>query len=421
MPLSSTPLTLDLAELARERHDHLEAVRGYTHALQDLAPDDQHRRLLALRGRASSHYRVGRPEESLADFSAARILAKAVGDAEAEIGILLERATAHDWSNDWPASRAAVEEAEALAKSAGVSTRILRASLLVGNGRSLFRQGKWAESCAALEQAVAEAEQLGSAGYEPLIVSLLLLMAVLPHLGRVDDGAKVAERAVALTRAKGDRLNLASALNNRRNLLVARGQLAEAIADQEQFRELGKQLGLVYSEYVAEFNMAELLYQAGDIAGAAPHAQLASSWETDHPEIATRPAAALLQARLLAFQGLFSDARALLTKIEAAIERARQQGRENGLFAPSDEVLAAMVDLATREASEAEWNTLLERSGRESVEQEPIEVVEMRALWALRNGRNEEARRCFESALTLAQRIPNLMSQRLQRGRDAAN
>lgn len=419
--MTQASLALDLAELSRERHDHIEAVRGYTQALRDLAPEDARRRLVALRGRASSLYRLGRADDSLADSSAARVLAQAVGDAEAEAEILLERATALDWSHDVAGSRAAVDEAEALVKSAHVTARIVRTGILVGRGRTLLRQGNWAGSCATLELAVGEAEQLGHPGYEPLVVALLLLMAVLPHLGRTSDASQVAERVIALTKAKGDRLNLASALNNRRNLLVANGDLAAAIADQEQFRELGKEIGLVVSEYIAEYNLAELLYQSGDIAGAAPHALRAISFESAHPELASRPLAALLQARLFTFQGLLEEARRLLQEVEAAVQQARQQGRDNGLLAPSEEVLARMVDLSTRDASEAEWNTLVERSSRDSIEQEPIEVVEMRALSAMRRGRGEEARRCFASALSLAARIPNLMSPRLLKGREAAS
>ena len=81
----------------------------------------------------------------------------------------------------------------------------------------------------------------------------------------------------------------------------------------------------------------------------------------------------------------------------------------------SEEVLLEMVDLATRGASAAEWTQLCQRSASVSVEQEPIEVVEARALWAWRRGEAAEARVYLEQALALAGQIPNLMEDRLRR------
>jgi hypothetical protein len=86
---------------------------------------------------------------------------------------------------------------------------------------------------------------------------------------------------------------------------------------------------------------------------------------------------------------------------------------------PAEEVLFTMVDLATREATHGEWDALLERSARDSVEQEPIEVAEMRGVWALRRGRIEEARKAYAEAEARASRIPHVMDDRLRRGREA--
>ena len=80
----------------------------------------------------------------------------------------------------------------------------------------------------------------------------------------------------------------------------------------------------------------------------------------------------------------------------------------------SDLVLADMVDLATRDAADAEWEALLARSARDSVEQEPIEVAEMRARAALRAGRPDVARAALEQALRLSARIPNLLEARVR-------
>ena len=408
-------LELDLAELARERHAYAEADGRYSRALQSLAGGHANRRLVALRGRAQVRLRAGRVAEALTDFEAARALARSLPDVEAEIGLLLEHATALDWSNDAPASALLVDAASALLASSGKETRALRTALLVGQGRTLLREGRWVDACARLEQAVEAADGLGAPGYESLIVALLLLEVVLPGVGRAAEAEKVADRAVLLARAKGDQLNLASALNNRRNLLVARKDLSAAIADQRSFLEIGKQLGLALCEYYAEYNIAELHYQAGDVQAATPHALRALSFEASMPQVAPRPSAALLSARLLAFQGLVAEARALLGQVRAAVQKARDDHRPAGLLAASEEVLASMVDLSTREATDQEWDDLLARSAKESIEQEPIEVVEMRALSELRRGRKQEAATGFARALTMAAQMPNLLELRIRR------
>jgi hypothetical protein len=110
-------------------------------------------------------------------------------------------------------------------------------------------------------------------------------------------------------------------------------------------------------------------------------------------------------------------ARNRLEHIQQLLQRAKQENRNSGALAtPGEEVLLALVDLATRDASAAEWQALLERSARDSVEQEPIEVADLYGTWALRRGRMDEARRAFEEAARRAARIPNIMDARVQRG-----
>ena len=86
------------------------------------------------------------------------------------------------------------------------------------------------------------------------------------------------------------------------------------------------------------------------------------------------------------------------------------------LATPPERVLIDMVDRATRHATKEEWEELLERSHRDSVEQEPIEVADVYGACALRKGRLGEARRAFEEAARRAERIPNIMDTRIQKG-----
>ena len=252
-------------------------------------------------------------------------------------------------------------------------------------------------------------------GYETQVVSLLLLGAILPSLGRIEQAEQVIQRVEALCAERRDLLHLGSALNNRRNLWIARRDLARALADQERFMQLGRELGMAGWEYFAEHNLGELLYQAGAPEAALPHVLRAIELERLHPEVAPRPWALLLHARLLAFQGHSYPARARLQELHTTLARAGRAGRTGATLTPSEEVLASMVDLATRPASLAEWEELRARSARYSMEQEPLEVVEMMGLAILRQGRTEEGRRILEEAQQMAARLPNLMEDRIRR------
>jgi tetratricopeptide (TPR) repeat protein len=409
-------LYLRLAEQARTRHTYLDAERSYSCALQCLPAEDQVHRVRAQHGRGSTRYRIGRYEDAFADFAEARRLAQQLGDGQLEADILLEASTALDWTTDFVGSRKLVEEAEALAGHR--CSDALRARLILGQARALFRAGRRAEACEALRNATQLAERLGDDAYETRIISLVLLVLLLPELGRIDEAERASQQAIALTRERGDRLHLAVALNNRRNMLIARKDVAGACEDLKTFMQIGRELGAVTIEYVGEFNLCEVLYQSGALDVAVEHGQRAVQIESRHPEVASQgPLAALLLARLEAYRGREDVARILLHRIQDVVRRAREDNRESGaLGTPGEEVLLATVDLSTRDATTPEWETLLERSARDSVEQEPIEVADLYGAWALRRGRIQEARRAFEEAERRALHIPNIMDARIQRG-----
>jgi len=109
----------------------------------------------------------------------------------------------------------------------------------------------------------------------------------------------------------------------------------------------------------------------------------------------------------------------MLRRIEGAVQTSPSDKPAPGALTPSQAVLVTMVDLATRDATSAEWQALLERSARDSLEQEPIEVADVYGTWALRRGRIDEARRAFEEAAARAARIPNVMGARVQKGLQA--
>ena len=403
---------LGLAEDRRARHAWIEAESLYSRALEHLPAAEAAPRLRARKGRGLMRTRLGRYRDAVDDLFAAREAARALGDASAELECLLDEATALDWALDFGASRARVEEAE---RMAGAPPPEVWCRLELGRGRSLFRASRWEEGRAALEAAAALAERIGDAAYETQVAALLLLGTSLPALGRAADGEAALARAQALAEARGDDLHLGAVLVNRRNLRVARQDVEGAVRDQLAAVRVGREMGLTGTEYYGEYNLSELFYQAADAARAEPHLRRAVEIEQRHPEVASVPLALLLWARLLLLGGDLAGARRRLEEFRAGLAWARARQWAGADLGPSESVLADMVDLATRDAADADWEALLGRSARDSVEQEPIEVLEMRGRAALRAGRPGVARAALEEALRLCGRIPTLLEPRVRR------
>jgi tetratricopeptide (TPR) repeat protein len=403
---------LRLAADRASRHSYVEAEGLYSRALETLPDSSPEERLAALRGRGIMRSRVGRHRDAVADLAAAAADAGALGDDSTQRESLLDQASALDWMSDFSASRRCVEQAAAIP---GELSLRLRSRLELGRGRALFRASRWAEACASLEEAAAMAERHGDEGYETLVASLLLLGAALPCLGRPVEAGAALERARQVATSRGDLVHVAVAHANRRNLAVARGDLGAAVAGQLEAIRIARELGHLDSEYYSEYNLAELYYQAGDREGAAPHLARAEEIERRHPEAAPGPLALLLRARTLLLEGDLAGAHGLLDQFR----EARSRGWAGSELGPAEAVLADMVDLATRAAGDAEWDALLARSARDSVEQEPVEVLEMRGLAALQAGRIEVARAALSGALALTQRIPGLLAPRIRRALQA--
>jgi hypothetical protein len=105
----------------------------------------------------------------------------------------------------------------------------------------------------------------------------------------------------------------------------------------------------------------------------------------------------------------------MLAAIGERIAAARREGRRNGEFAPYEQILFEAVDLAISGAAASAWTALEERSARDSVEQEPIEIADLHGLAARRAGRAAEAELSFARAMHLAERIPNVIGHRIRR------
>jgi tetratricopeptide (TPR) repeat protein len=417
----ASALYLQLAERARSRHAYLEAESLYSQALQLLPEADDRRRMTAWRGRGLMRYRVSR-YDAIDDLALAREAARRIGDFQSEVEIVLDESTAFDWTDEYRKSRALVTDAETLAaalasaRGAEHSARLIAARTLLGQGRAMWRFSERKDALEKLTQAVELAEQLGDDGYETLVVSLLLLGDLLPWYGETKRAELAFERVIALCEDHGDRVHVAVALLNRRQIWIAHRDLGRAIEDTRECIQIARELGLATTTFMGSYNLGEMYYQAGDPAAAWPHVNLAVELENRRFSGVGRPVARLLQTRLLAFEGNHELARSWVQEIRSHQERLAASGTTDGLLMPSEDVLLTMVDLFTRDASDQEWAALRARAEKFSVEQEPIEVADIEARWLARRGRFEEASQKFEEARRLAQKIPNVMEARLRKG-----
>ncbi|HET6145896.1 MAG TPA: serine/threonine-protein kinase PknK, partial [Polyangia bacterium] len=409
-------------ERARSRHAYLEAESLYSQALPLLPESDDRHRMVAWRGRGLMRYRVSR-YDAIDDLALAREAARRLGDAQAEVEIVLDESTAFDWTDEYRKSRALVGEAEALARPLAAgrvadehAARLIEARVLLGQGRAMWRFSERKEALEKLTAAVALAERLGDDGYETLVVSLLLLGDLLPWYNETRRAELAFERVIALCEDHGDRVHVAVALLNRRQIWIAHRDLDRAIDDTRQCIQIARELGLATTTFMGSYNLGEMFYQAGDPVAAWPHVNRAVELENRRFSGVGRPVARLLQTRVMAFEGNHEGARLWVTEIRSHQERLAGGGATDGLLMPSEDVLLTMVDLFTRDATDEEWSALRARAAKYSVEQELIEVADVEARWLARVGRAAEARQKFEEAHRLAERIPNLMAARLRKG-----
>ncbi len=423
---------LKLAASAQARHAYMEAERLFSGALAaieaqitpppdavGLQPSASARAMHPHRGRGRMRQRLGRYDDALADFGAAQQLARAVGDTTAEVEILLDEATTLDWMNEYARSEECVIAAETLARERSLASPPIEASLLLGLGRSRHRYSREDEAAPLIELAADLAQHLGDDGYETRVISLLMLGFINQGTGRLDDAARVLDEAVALSEAHQDRVHLFAAVNVRSMLRACLGDKAGMVAGFTHALSLARELGQPMLEIVCHYNLGEFLFLMDDLDAAEPHVSKAIQLERARVGAEARAEVTLLDARVQLYRGGSAEASFLAMGLRRESDAAKAAAQHDPLQVPSEDVLCTMIELATREASDTEWDALEQRSILFSVGQEHLEVLEARARAALRRGAVDAARAQILRAIEAAARIPNVMGDRLRRALDA--
>jgi hypothetical protein len=152
-----------------------------------------------------------------------------------------------------------------------------------------------------------------------------------------------------------------------------------------------------------------------DEDAAEPHVQRAIAIDGRRRTDSGGPFGLVLGARLHCHRGQEDAARELVAEARAHQARALAEGRTSALMTPATEALCAMVELSLRDAPASEWDALEASAAVVATEQEQLEVLEMRALTALRRGRPREGHAGLERTLARARGISHMMGARLER------
>jgi tetratricopeptide (TPR) repeat protein len=410
-------LYLELANRTLARHAYLDAELLFRNALENLPEGDDLPHITAGKGRGLMRFRLGRYEDALKDFTIALERARKAQELRAQIDILLDEGIVFDWTMDWPRSAAVTDEAEALAEGE-LRTPLVAARLLMGRGRTLQRTEKVLDSAEVLQKAVEVAGALGDEGYEPYAQSLSMLAWTLACLTRIDDSEKAFDRCVAVFEEHGDMIGLAGALQNRCTLSFLTNNIDRVLADYKRIIQIAREYGFPISECLATKDLGEIYFALGRPEEAEPYAQRGiEMYIHTLGETASRVYnAQMLLARIKWYQGDFQAAHDLAKGIIDGQAAAQEAGKVDALLNPGERILIETIELALRHAPDGEFDALVVK-GRELTLQamDIVEIMEIKALTALRSGRHADGRRLLEEAFAEADKNAKLISDRIRR------
>lgn len=405
---------LALADRGRGQHAYLEAERHYSGALRHVGGLSWRDEVRALRGRGLMRYRVGRHEDAVLDLTSAREKALAGGDTRLAGRILLDEAMALDWMNEYRRSKDRAEEAQTFLDAP--RSFLEEAELQLALGRSHMRFSDFPEAIRLLEQAVATSTRVGDEAWETRVVSLLLLAPMLASTGRIEESERAFDEVTSLCESRGDRLHLATAIQNRVLVGLARNDPAQTIASCEGYLRMCRELGLLGGEFRAEYNLAEVDYQAGHVESARTHLLRAEELGRRLMGEGLRPDALLLQARIALFSDDEETARAAVARLHDDQSRAQREGNTEAVLLPAEQLLLKMVTLSlSGDTPDARWAELVASAEKLGVQSDPIEVAEAAARAAARAGRTADAHRWWAHTEALSARLPHIMQDRLRR------
>jgi tetratricopeptide (TPR) repeat protein len=412
----SGKLYLGLANRTLARHAYLDAELLFRNALENLPESDALGHITASKGRGLMRFRLGRHEDSLKDFDVALARARQAEEHRALIEILLDQAIVLDWTMDWPRSAAVTSEAEAMAQGE-LRSQLVDARLLMGRARTLMRQDNIPDAIPLLERAIQVAGALGEEGYEPYSQGLSMIAWGLACIGRYGDSETAFARCLGVFESHGDMIGMAGGLQNRCTLSFLTNSIERVLSDYKRVIQIAREYGFPISECLATKDLGEIYYLLGRVAEAEPYAQRGVEMYTQTlGETASRVFNALmLVARIKWYEGDFEVAAEVARKVLDGQAAAQAAGRTDSLLGPGERILIDMVDLALRRADDRAFDELIAEARRLTLQaQDVVEIMEVKALSALRAGRRADGVRLLEEAYGEADKNAKLVADRIR-------
>jgi tetratricopeptide (TPR) repeat protein len=413
-------LYLDLGARASARHAYLDAESLYRNALGNLPEADTAGRITAAQGLGVMRFRLGRYTDALKDLSAALELTRQADARAARVEILLDEALVADWAMEWPRSRARAEEADALvAGDPSLASPSVESRLLLARGRNAIRLDKLQESMPFFRRAVEVAEKLGDSGYEAYTIGLSLLAYCEAMAGDHAASEQAFSRCIRICEERGDMVGMLAALQNRCSLWLLTNQVEKMLADYLHIIRVSREFGYVMAECMAVRDLGEIYFILGRDEEALPHARRGiEMYRQMLGDGASRVFnLELLLARIACHQGDVAGAAAIVRRLIAAQAEAAAAGRGDGLLSDTERVLLDAMALGLGEASDAAFDRLADK-GRAMImqPQDIVEIMEWKALAALRAGRRADGLQFLEQALAEAESRAPLAADRIRHG-----
>jgi tetratricopeptide (TPR) repeat protein len=241
---------------------------------------------------------------------------------------------------------------------------------------------------------------------------------VLSNLGRLDEATKVSDRCIAVAEEKNDAITLCSMLQNRGFLNFMLGRIDQLIVDFRRSIQTSREFGFPMLEALNIKDLGEVYFYLGQPDEAEPCAQRAAELYAmiqgeKSPRVAYSQVAI---ARIKAYRGDLDGARALVDAINEKQAQIRAESADAAPLPTDGQVLLDNVGLWCRGASDEEFDALLARARAVPLQsQDIVELMEFKALNAVRLGRHDEGLRLLEAALSEAEKNAQVVADRLRR------
>jgi tetratricopeptide (TPR) repeat protein len=224
-------------------------------------------------------------------------------------------------------------------------------------------------------------------------------------------------RGLAAYEAHNDMAGIAATLQNRALASFLTGRIDRVLSDFKRILQIAREYGYSISESTVMRDLGEIYFMIGQPEEAEPYTRRAI--ELFSKTLGEGSRTESCEALLVRFKWSAGDLGAAADLIQALLARqtaAEAAGRSNVLLLATERVVIDGVALGLRGASDAEFDALIAK-GRELAMQ-PMDVVEMmetKAISALRAGRRADGIRLLEEALAEAEQTAKLTSDRLRR------